>query len=121
MRNLSPGDVVAIALPHLSDGQNLTPFKALAQFFDTVELRTALTPPVKLNLATLGEPGGEPSPLGPLLRPTVVLTGPAGTQVIAPHGAAGTNGGMVLAAGAVGVATALLLTGYLLGRALSEP
>jgi hypothetical protein len=117
------GQLVSLALPHLSDGQNLTPLNALAQLWETAELRTRVTPPVKLSIlklasAELGQQGGEASAVGPLLKPTLILTGPAGDKVVAPYGeAGGREGTVVLVGGALGLAGALVLAGYLLGRA----
>lgn len=62
-----------------------------ARTFDTVTIWTEFSPPTKLNISELLKPG-PPHPFLLALKPTVVLEGPAGKQVIAPYGMAATDG-----------------------------
>lgn len=80
----TPLDVVNRALPALSDGRNLTPLRAFAQFFNTVEIRTRVSPPIILDISRLDDP--TPNPLLDQIKPAIILRGPAGTKVIAPYG-----------------------------------
>lgn len=63
----------------------LTPYNAVAQFFDTIEIRTKATPPILLKVRDL-DAAGASSPLLEFLKPTIILRGPLGTKVIAPYG-----------------------------------
>lgn len=82
-----------------------------ASTFDTVTIWTDYTSPVTVNVAEALKPG-PPHPLLAALRPTIMLSGPAGTRVIAPYGTADRDGGWrgpaLLAGALVGV--------FLLGR-----
>lgn len=92
------------------------PAQAFASLYDTLEIRTAITPPVNINVAQLlsqGQ-GGQPSQpdlIVRLLKPTVVLHGAAGDINLSPSGDPG-DGTWVL----VGLVTGLLLTGFMVGR-----
>jgi hypothetical protein len=85
----------------------LRPFSALAQVYSRAEFRTSVTPTIDLDVASLdADTQSEPNTLLQLLRPTLVLSGPAGTKVIAPAGEAGHSGGLtglLLIAGALAV------------------
>lgn len=88
---VSPLDVAA----SLFTGGQFTPFHALARIYDRAELRTSVTSPHVIDVASLDDTGsGEPSWIVKFLRPTLILSGPEGTKVIAPAGAAGSNGGI---------------------------
>lgn len=92
----------------LNVGGQLRPFSALAQIYSHAEFRTSVTPTIDIDVASLddGSGDGSPSILLELLRPTLVLSGPAGTRVIAPAGEASHSGGLtgvLLLAGAIGV------------------
>lgn len=105
-------------LPFLAEGGKLTPFRALAQLYSRLEVRTRLTGPVAVDFASLGAPGGQPSALLAWLQPTVVLSGPAGVKTIAPHGEAPANphGALLLAGGALLLLGSAVGGAYLLGR-----
>lgn len=102
-----PGSTVA------NDG-TINPAGFLAGVYDTVEFRTMLSPPIKFNTRDLLAQGGAPNPFVGFLKPTVILSGPNGQNIIAPVGAAGTAGTYVglfavAAIFALGFATARLL------------
>jgi hypothetical protein len=93
--------------------------EALARVVQEVELRSSLSPTVRVQPAALGQPGGKPSRLAQWLRPTLVVRTTAGEEyTLAPHGAApgGNAGGVLLATLALGVLGAAVGAGYLLGR-----
>lgn len=106
---VSPIDVAGALI---TNGQ-LTPFRALSKLYDKAEFRTSVTPSIAIDVASLDTDGGGPSPWMGLLRPTLVLSGPEGTKIIAPAGEASEHGGI----------TGVLLLGalfgipFLLGRA----
>lgn len=78
-------DLTAVVGRSISDGKgNWTPYNAAAEFFDTVEIRTTMTPPIVLNVRTLEDP--TPNPILQQLKPAIILRGPMGTKVIAPYG-----------------------------------
>ena len=55
--------------------------------FDTVEIRTAATPPIKFNIS--GPPDPDTAALIGELKPEIILTGRAGTARIDPYGSSG--------------------------------
>jgi hypothetical protein len=75
----------------------------IALGFDTVELRTAMTPPLRINLKEPSDP--ETSALLNQIRPTIIFSGRAGRYELAPYGQ--TSG----AAGVVGTSQKNLLFG----------
>lgn len=91
----------------LSGGNIIT---GLAALYDTMEVRTAVTPPAVIDLKAALDPSTPASPVVQFLQPTILLSGPAGYQTIAPYGVApdGTAGTIVLAALFIGL-------GYLVG------
>lgn len=95
--------------------------EVLGRLVDTVELRSTLTPTVRVRVAAIGqEPGGKPSPLVQWLRPTLVVRSTTGEEhTLAPFGVAptGNAGGVLLATVAVAVLGTAFGVGYLLGRA----
>lgn len=111
----SAWEIVQTALPALSDGKNITPFRAVARFFDKVELRTEWTPPISFDMASIDEPG-PPNPYGQALKPTMTFTGPAGTYTVAPYGEASRQGGVRAAGAGVGTVVGLLGAGFVLGK-----
>ncbi len=82
-----------------------------ASSYDSVTIWTEFSPPTKLNISELLKPG-PPHPLLLALKPTIVLEGPAGRQVVAPYGTAAMDGGWK---GPVAVVGALFGV-FLLGR-----
>lgn len=83
---------------------------AISSLYDTMEVRTALTPPAVINLKTALDPNSPPSPVAQFLQPTIVLTGPSGQQVIAPYGQAPDG-----TAGTIGVVAFLMGIGFAVG------
>jgi hypothetical protein len=90
---------------------------ATSQFaYDTIEIRSNGTPTITMPITAL-QGGGPPNPIAQALQPTIILTGPAGQQVIAPYGASdGSTGGIVSVGVAMGIGSGLLLLGFLAGR-----
>ncbi len=87
VRLTNAADAIVYLTPHLvGPNQQLTPAKAAAALFDTVEISTTVTPPVRLSVLDFSDPN--PSPASRFLKPTMILTGPAGTVTVAPHGIA---------------------------------
>lgn len=86
------------------------PAAAFAAVYDTMEVRTSLSPPIVTSTQDLLSTGPQ-SWLVSFLKPTVVLRGQAGAVTVAPAGAAGdgTFGFLAALAGLVGV-------GFVLGR-----
>lgn len=83
--------------------------------YDQAEVRTTLSPPIKLGIRELLA-DGPPAPIVRLLKPTIILTGRAGRLVIAPGGEAGINGGYSGAALLLSATAALFLLGRLSAR-----
>lgn len=102
---------IDIATALITNGQ-LTPFRALSKLYDRAEFRTSVTPTVSVDVASLDGGGGGTSSWMKLLRPTIILTGPEGTKIIAPAGEASEHGGLT---GLLLIAGAFLIP-YLLGR-----
>jgi len=83
---------------------------ALLEQYDTVEIRTEATPPLSVNLRD-ATASGPPSPISQWLKPTIILTGKAGRQVIAPYGPSeGSFGGPFL------LLFSIIGVGFVLGR-----
>lgn len=82
---------------------------ALANIYDTMEVRTALTPPATVDLKS-AVASGPPSPIAQFLQPTIILSGPGGSQVIAPYGVAPDG-----TAGTIAVAAFFMAAGYFIG------
>ena len=82
---------VAVRLGHVRFGEApgvgtiLT--SAFAAAIEEVEIITAFSPSYRVKTKDLTKPG-PPNPLLQRLKPTVILRGPIGTQVIAPAGVA---------------------------------
>lgn len=78
--------------------------------YDTITIATNATPPVTVNLRD-ALASGPPNPVARWLQPTVVLSGPAGQQMVAPYGASsGSHGGPVF------LVLALFGLGYVFGK-----
>ncbi len=91
------------------------PSIALASLYESIEVRTSFSPPVRARTQDLFKPG-EPNSRPPwwlkVLKPTFVVRGAIGEQVIAPGGVAGDGTiPMLLVIGS------LVGLGFLLGRA----
>lgn len=90
--------------------------------FDKIEVRTALSPPITINLASKAPPDPETERILKLVQPAVILTGRAGQVKIAPYGIpAGispeiTSAAKKLALGVGGFLAALVLFGAILRR-----
>lgn len=113
-------EIVTRVTPSLVDAKgNLTPYTAVAQFFDEVEIRTKVTPPIKLNIRNLDAPGT--NPILDKLKPAFILRGPIGTKVVAPYGELPTaEEGIANAEKLIGVGVGTILfvggLGFLLGE-----
>jgi hypothetical protein len=88
----------------------------LTSLYNTIEIRTSVTPPAFIDLAALAHDTGPPSPITQFLRPTLILSGAAGRQVIAPYGEAEGGWGPSLSALAVVVGIGFGLGWYARGR-----
>lgn len=87
-----------------------SPAQLLSSLYDTVEVRTNFTPPLRVDITS----ALDDSPTGPLVRlmqPTVIFSGNYGRSVVAPAGEAG-NGTLVT----FGIVAALIGLGYAIGR-----
>lgn len=84
----------------------------LAGSYDTIQIRTTVTPDITIDTAELLKERGAPSPMS-WVKPTIVLSGRGGTSIIAPYGPASSGGWVVPFA----VAGLLIGVGVLLGRA----
>lgn len=99
--------------PNIVRGDGSFDFSLLAaSTFDTVEIWTEYTGPVTVNVAEALKPG-PPHPLLAFLKPTIVLSGPAGQRVIAPYGTAARDGGWKGPALVAGVFVGVFLLGKL--------
>ncbi len=71
----------------INDRGELNPDGIVSLFFNTVEVRTSITPPLRFPI---GPTGAAPDPASDALikslKPTVIFTGPAGEVVVAPYG-----------------------------------
>ncbi len=88
----------------------------LAQVYDRLEIRTSVTPPAVIDLYAAAHDQSPPSPLARFLKPTIVLHGRAGTEVLAPYGEAEGTWGPSLGALALVVGTGFALGWYARGR-----
>jgi hypothetical protein len=91
------------------------PAASLASLYDTVEVRTSITPPIFVSLvdalSRTGPASWQPNPFVQFIKPTVVFSGQQGRVVVAPYGEAGDGTALALLsfAGLVGL-------GVLIGR-----
>ncbi len=102
-------------------GDNSALMNLLALAYDKVEIRTAFTPPVTVNLTGPSDPDAEAA--GRLVQPAIIFTGNAGRAEIAPYGVPmgiSPEAKQIGIAVAVGLGTAvvgtMLLGGRLFGR-----
>lgn len=84
--------------------------QGLASVYDTLEVRTSVTPPAVVNLHAAATDSGPPNPIVEFLKPTIVLSGPSGQETIAPYGIAPDG-----TAGTIGVVAFLMGMGFALG------
>lgn len=97
----------------INDDGTLNPASLLALVYDTIEFRSAATPPIVINTKDLLTPSTQPNPFLQWLKPTVVLKGAQQQTVIAPLGESQGSWGVPL-----GGAAALVGLGFALGWAL---
>lgn len=92
---------------------------SLTSSIETIEIRTRFSPPIVLKVSELLAEG-PPSPVVQAVKPTIILNGSIGRQVIAPAGQSGVNDWkvptLVLAGVAFVGATVVLGTIFQLGR-----
>lgn len=114
----NPIEVMEALIPRLRNSRGQwTPFDAASVLYTRAELRTNATPPIVLNVKQLGDTDGPPNPLAAALKPTLILTGPMGTKVIAPYGQASATAGSYVGFGALAtVALVLGGVGFAAGR-----
>ena len=95
----------------LNDDGSLNPDGVLALFFDTVEVRTTATPALRFPIGPTGAPADPTTDaLIRSLKPTVILSGPAGRVEVAPYGVTEPGSWWPLA---IGGTAAALLAGWL--------
>lgn len=71
----------------LNDDGSLSPDATLALFYNEVEVRTSVTPPLRFPIGPTGTPADPTTDaLVRQLKPTVILRGPAGEVTVAPYG-----------------------------------
>ena len=111
---VSPIDIVA----GMFVGGQFTPFHGLARVYDRAEFRTNLTPTISIDVASLDGDGSpdDSSLFLKLLQPTLVLSGPEGTKVIAPEGEASESGGLFGLVTLFGLASVPFFLGVAYGR-----
>lgn len=98
-------------------GGEFTPFNGLARVYSQAEFRTNLTPSIRIDIASLdGGGSGAPNPFLRFLKPTLTLSGPAGTKIIAPAGEASSSGGVWGLITLVGLTSIPYLVGVGVGR-----
>ena len=96
----------------------------LASLIDSIEIRTAFTPPVTYTGAELvadAPAGGSPGTMGALLKPTIIVKSKLGTKTLAPSGVTGPDdwrGNVNMLALGVGLGAVVLIgAGFALARA----
>ncbi len=71
----------------LNDDGSLNPNGIVSLFFNTVEVRTSATPPIRFPIGPSGPPAAPGTDsLVRTLKPTIILSGPAGEVTVAPYG-----------------------------------
>jgi len=71
----------------VNDDGSLNPDGVLALFWNNVEVRTSVTPPIRFPIGPTGAPADPTTEaLIKALKPTVILSGPAGEVMVAPYG-----------------------------------
>jgi len=96
----------------VTNSGQINPAGLLAGSYDTLEIRTAITPPIIIDTRSLLIDNGKRNPLLDAVKPTIILRGNGGVNVIAPYGPA-PEGGMVVPLFIIG---ALIGIGVLIGR-----
>ena len=88
----------------------------LAAVYDTIEIRTSVTPPAVIDLYAAAHDTSPPSPVTQFLKPTLVLSGRGGTEVLAPYGVAEGGWGPSIATLGVVIGIGAAIGWYLRGR-----
>lgn len=71
----------------IRDDGSLSPDGVVSLFFNEVEIRTAVTPPLRFPIGPTGAPASPAADaLVKSLQPSVTFRGPAGQVVVAPYG-----------------------------------
>jgi len=98
--------------PNLLDALTTgNPAEAIASVYKTIEIHTAITPPIVIDIAGLSS-GQPPSAITSFIKPTVILRGSAGGDLtLDPLGDPGDG-----TLGLVAIFAGLLGAGFLLGR-----
>lgn len=95
----------------ISDSGEIDPMSLIALGFDKVEIRTAYSPPVTIDLNAPPDTEGDAQLR--LVQPAIILTGRAGRAEIAPYGVPGG-----ISARTAGISIALGLGAALVGTML---
>lgn len=91
----------------------LTAQQLFASAFNTIEIRTALSPPVLIDVNAPPDPQSEA--LLRVVQPAITLNGPAGTYQIAPYGVpTGISPEIIGVASKAGMGAVLGLAGVIL-------
>lgn len=88
----------------------------LASVYDRLEIRTSVTPPAVIDLYAAAHDQSPPSPITQFLKPTIILSGRGGTEVLAPYGEAEGGWGPSVAALGIVVGLGFALGWYSRGR-----
>lgn len=84
---------------------------AISALYDTMEVRTSITPPAVIDLKAALDPHSPPSPVAQFLQPTIILSRVGGgQQIIAPYGQAPDG-----TAGTIGAVAFLMGIGFAVG------
>ncbi len=85
---------------------------AIGSVYKTIDVHTSLTPPIVIDVGSLNQPSS-PSIFTKLLKPTIILRGSAGGDVVlaSPYGDPGDG-----TLGLVGIVLGLVGVGFALGR-----
>lgn len=82
----------------------------LASVYNTLEIRTSVTPPAVVDLQSVANSSGPPNPIVEFLKPTIILTGSGGQEIIAPYGQSPDG-----TAGTIGIVAFMLGMGFAAG------
>lgn len=94
----------------VSDDGTLDPIGFAALAYDRATVKTAFTPPIEIQLASVT---GPPGWFGQLAQPAVVFEGRLGRNLIAPYGEPSGIAGTAVFAGVIAL---IFGAGYLVGR-----